>query len=298
VRIRGDESVAAAGDASVRVNQVSEGYSEALGIRLLRGRLLRESDSAGALRVALVNEMAARYFTARDPIGQFLVLGGKGAVENAYQVVGVVADTKHRSLREPSPPMVFIPTRQSMQAERRVTLVVASTSRAGSIALLEPIRRRLADVESGLLISEVLTLHEQVESTLLAERLLSGLSATFGVLAVLLAGIGLYGVLGYRISRQRRSIGIRMALGASPASIAAGVLRQSATVIAAGLICGLPFAFLAARAADSMLWGVTSSDFIIYVSGVALLSLIGLGSSVLPAGRASRIEPAETLRHD
>jgi len=297
VRVRGYEP-AGGGDFSVRVNQVSEGYFETLGTQLIRGRLLTDHDSAGSLKVALINESAAKYFVKRDPIGQFLEFDKRGTEDSVYQVVGVVANTKHRNLREPSPPFVFVPTRQPINAERRVTLVVASTMPKGHITLVEPIRRRLASADSRLFISDVIDIRDQLDSTLLAERLLSGLSSAFGVLALFLAAIGLYGVLSYRIRQQRRSIGIRMALGASPSSVAFSVLRQGGSVIGVGLLCGLPFAFLAARTADSMLWGVKSNDPMIYVLGMALLCLIGFASAYLQARRASGIEPGETLRHN
>jgi predicted permease len=296
VRIRGYESVG--GSASVRVNQVSEGYFEILGIPLLRGRLLTERDAAGSPKVAIINEAAAKYFAGRDPIGQYLEFGKEGTAASVYQVVGVVSNTKHRSLREPVQPFVYLPTRQPLNAERRVTLVVASTFPGEHLTLLDPIRRTLANVDSRLLVSEVLTVRNQLDSTLLAERLLSGLSTAFGVLALVLAAVGLYGVLNYRVGRQRRSIGIRLALGASPASAAFGVMRQSGSIIGLGLLCGLPFAFLAARAAGSMLWEVNSTNPMIYVSAVLLLCVVGSVSSYLPARRASAIEPAETLRHD
>lgn len=297
VRVRGYEP-AGVGDGSVRVNQVSEGYFEALGTQLIRGRLLTERDSAGSLRVALINESAAKYFAGRDPIGEFLQFDRTPTADSVYQIVGIVANAKHRSLREPFPPFVFVPNRQPINAERRVTLVVASTAPNGHLTLAEPIQRRLASVDSGLFISEVITIRDQLDSTLLAERLLSGLSSVFGVLALLLAAIGLYGVLSFRIGQQRRSICIRMALGASPSSVAFSVLRQSGLVIAVGVLCGLPFAFLAARTADSMLWGVKSSDPIIYIVGATLLCLIGFASTYWPARRAAAVEPAEALRHD
>jgi predicted permease len=295
VRIRYEPAIV--DDGSVRVNQVSEGYFEALGIPLLRGRLLTEHDSAGSLKVALVNESAAKSFTGRDPIGQFLEFGKGGTTSSVYQIVGVVANTKHRSLREPAPPFVFVPTRQPMNVERRVTLVVASTE-PKHVMLVQPIRRRLAEVDSGLFVSEVITIEDQLDNTLLAERLLSGLSAVFGVLALLLAGTGLYGVLSYHIGQQRRSIGIRMALGASPSSVVFRILRQSGLIIGVGLLCGLPFAFLAARSADSLMWGVKSSSPMIYVVAMMLLCLIGFAGTYLPARRASAILPTETLRHD
>jgi predicted permease len=298
VRIRGYEA-AIVDDGSIRVDQVSEGYFETLGIPLLRGRLFTEDDSAGSIKVALINESAAsKLFAGRDPIGQSLEFGKGGATSTVYQIVGVVANTKHKSLREPAAPLVFVPTRQPLNVERRVTLVVASSARNGLMTLVLPIRRRLTEVDSGLFVSEVITIQDQVDSTLLAERLLSGLSAVFGALSLLLAGTGLYGVLSYRIGQQRGSIGIRMALGASPSSVVFGVLRQSGLTIGVGLLCGLPFALLVVRTGDSMLWGVKSSSPMIYVTGTTLLCLIGFVSTYMPARRASAIEPAETLRHD
>jgi predicted permease len=286
-------------DGSVRVNQVSEGYFETLGTQLLRGRLLTDRDAAGSPRVALINESAARkYFGERDPIGRFLEFDKTGIAGTAYQIVGVVNDTKHRNLREPFPAFVFVPTRQPLNAERRVTLVVTSTVPSGYMDLVEPIRRRLASVDPGLLISEVITIQDQLDSTLLTERLLSRLSSAFGVLALTLAAIGLYGVLSYRIGRQRRSIGIQMALGASPSSVAFSVLRQSGLIVTVGLVIGLPFAVLAVRTADSLLWGLNSSDPMIYLVALALLSLVGFVSAYVPARRASAIEPAEALRQD
>jgi predicted permease len=298
VRVRGYEP-ASVEDRVIHVNQVSEGYFETLGIPLLLGRLLTGQDAEAALKIALINEAAARkYFGERDPIGQSLEFGRRGTADGVYRIAGVVRDTKHLSLREAAPPFAFIPIRQPREAERRVTLAVASTAPNGQMAFVETIRSRIARIDPGLLISEVITIRRQLDSTLLTERLLSGLSSAFGVLALILASIGLYGVLSYRIGQQRQSIGIRMALGASPSSVAFSVLRQSGLVVVAGLVCGLPFAFLAARMADSMLWGVKSNDPTIYIVGVSLLCLIGFASAYLPARRASAIEPAEALRHN
>jgi len=284
-------------DRSIHVNQVSEGYFETLGIPLVRGRLLTGRDSEGAPKVVLINEAAAqKHFGAKDPLGQQLSFTRKGTPDAVYRIAGVVRDTKHFDLRKPAPPFAFIPIRQPKDAERRITLAAASAE--GQAALLQTIRTTIARIEPELLISDVITLRTQLDTTLLTERLLSGLSSAFGALALVLASIGLYGVLSYRIGQQRQSFGIRMALGASPASVVFSVLGQSGMVVAAGLVCGLPFAFLAARTADSMLWGVKPSDPAIYIGAVALLSAVGLASAYLPARRASAIEPAEALRQD
>jgi ABC-type antimicrobial peptide transport system permease subunit len=151
-------------------------------------------------------------------------------------------------------------------------------------------------VDPGLLVSEVISMRTQFDSTLLTERLLAGLSGAFGALALILASVGLYGVVSYGVNQQRQSIGIRMALGASPSSIVVSVLRESGSVVAAGVVAGLPLAFLTMRTADSMLWGVKSSDAGAYLPAAALLCLVAAASAYLPARRASAIEPSEALR--
>ena len=163
--------------------------------------------------------------------------------------------------------------------------------------LLRPVRNGILSVDPRILISDVITIRSQVDSTLLTERLLSGLSSAFGLLAMVLASIGLYGVLSYRIGLQRLSIGIQMALGASPSFVAFRILRQSGFVIAIGLIAGLPFAILAARMADTMFWEVKASDPLIYIASAGLLSIVGIASAYLPARRAASIDPATALRH-
>jgi predicted permease len=281
-------------DNLVHFDHVSEGYFETLGIPLLEGRLFTVQDTEGAPRVAVINQAAARkFFDGRDPVGQVLAFD---KVE--FRIVGVVRDAKHNSLREPSAPFAFLPLRQPLYAHGRITLSVASVVPGGEAALLQPIRRKLAEADSGLMISEVISVRRQMDATLLTERLLSGLATAFGALAMILASVGLYGMLSYRIGQQRQSIGIRMALGASPSSVMVGVLRQTGLVVAAGLLCGLPFAVMAARAADSLLWGVKPGDPAIYLMGAATLCLAGLASAWLPARRASAIEPAEALRHN
>jgi predicted permease len=297
VRVSGFQAATEA-ESTVRINHVSEGYFETLGIGLLRGRLLTARDTDPAPKVALINESAARlYFGNRDPIGQRLAFPRRDSPDDVYQIAGVVKDTKHQNLRDPAPRLAYLPIRQPRDSYRRLTLTVASAAQDGRAGLLDLVRRSIAGVDPGLLISEVITMRGQMDSTLLTERLLSGLSAAFGVLGLILAAVGLYGVLSYRVGQQRQAIGIRMALGASPSSVALGVLRHSGWVIAAGLLIGLPVAFLAARTADSMLWGTSSSDPATYLTGAAVLCLAGFFSAWFPAHRAAHIEPAETLRH-
>ena len=296
VKVRGYQP-ADSRDSLIHVDQVSEGYFETLGIRLLRGRLLDERDASETPHVAVISEFTARkYFGNRDPIGEALDFSEKGSHDGVYRIVGVVADTKHMDLREPPKPFAYVGFRQTKERESRLTLAVASARSNGEMALVQPIREAIRKIEPGVLISEVITVRRQLDSTLLTERLLSGLASAFGGLALMLASIGLYGVLSYRVGQQRRSIGIRMALGAPASRVALGVVRQSAMMVGVGLACGIPFAFLAARAAESMLWGLTPGDPWIYVAGVAMLCGAGLASTYWPARRAAGVDPAEALR--
>jgi predicted permease len=282
------------GENVVNIDHVSQEFFESLGIPMMQGRAFTAEDTEAAPRVAVINESAARRFlSGREPVGQLL---GLDKVE--YRIVGVVRDTRHSSLREPPVPFAFLPLRQSLSPERRFTLSVAAAVPGTEPALLPSIRQRLAEVDPGLMISEVISVRRQIDATLLTERLLSGLATAFGALAMILASVGLYGVLSYRVGQQRQSIAIRMALGASPPSVRRGVLLQSGSVLAAGMFCGLPFAVTAARAADSLLWGVKPGDPTIYLIGVSMLCVVGFVAAWLPARRASSTEPADALRHN
>ena len=292
VAVRGYVPASGADDI-IHFEHVSEGYFETLGTPLLEGRLFTAQDRESAPKVAVINQSAARkFFDGRRPIGQLLTFD-----KLEYRIVGVVRDMKHNSLREPPVPFAFVPLRQPLYPERRITLSVAPAAPGREEALLQPIRRKLGETDQGLMISEVISIRRQTDATLLTERLLSGLATAFGALAMILASVGLYGMLSYRIGQQRQSIGIRMALGASPASVRGSVLSQSGLVVAAGLLGGLPFAVIIARTADSLLWGVKAEDPTIYTKGVAILCLAAFVSAWVQARRASAIEPAEALRH-
>jgi len=297
VRIRGYQPQSSE-DATLHTNQVSEGYFELLGISLIRGRLLTERDAEGAVKVVVINESAARHFFGdRDPIGEPLVFARNGS-DVSYQIAGVVRDTKHMNLREQAPRFAYIPMRQSRDADQRITLMLTSGNPGREMELLPPVQKVLSGMAPDILISDVFTIQNQLDATLLSERLLSGLSATFGILAMFLAVVGLYGLLSYRVGRQRHSIGIRMALGASPSAVAMSVLRHSGLLIATGILAGLPFAFLAARMAASMLWGVKAEQLSIYAVCVTLLFIGGMLSAYLPARRAANVEPVEVLRNN
>ena len=241
--------------------------------------------------MAVINEAAARaYFAGRDPIGEAIVLGKAGA----YQVVGVVRDHKHATVREDAPRVVFVPLWQPVERFSRITLSVSSDQPAPTVA------RAVADavraVNANTLVSDVIGVQEQIDATLVSERLLSTLATAFAVLAVGLAAIGLYGILSQSVARKRAELGIRMALGAPRARVVTRVLRDVLLQVAAGLAIGLPAAVATARAADGLLFGVTSADPGNYVLSAAVLTLIAGLAAWLPARRACAIDPSEILR--
>lgn len=298
VQIRGYQP-ATSEDATVHTNQVSQGYFESMGISLVRGRLITDRDTGAAPRIAVVNQAAVRkFFSDRDPIGESIEFRRRDGTVS-YQIVGVVRDTKHMNLREVPKRFVFLPMLQPRvpeQSEHRMTLVLSARAAGTEARLLPAVRSAVARVDPGLFISDITTVKTQVEVTLLTERLLSGLSMAFGFLALVLAATGLHGVLSYRVGQQRHSIGIRMALGASASRVKWTVLRRSGAVVILGLLCGLPLAYVAARMAESLLYGVNANEPFAYATGAAVLGIASLLSSYVPARRAAAVEPVEILR--
>jgi ABC-type antimicrobial peptide transport system permease subunit len=205
----------------------------------------------------------------------------------------LVADVKHRNLREAAPRFVYVPVAQSLEPSGRLTLTVLTSG--NPTALLPAVREAVHAIDSQILLSDVMTMEEQLDHSLLRERLLSSLSTAFGALAIMLAMIGLYGLVSYAVVRRRNEIGIRMALGASPAAIQRSTLTGALSMITAGVAVGLPASLFAARAIRGMLYGVSSTDPLTIAGSLVLVAIIALTASYLPARRASRIPPSVAL---
>ena len=278
-------------DRIIHLNHVSEDYFRAFGIQLRAGRVFTPRDAKRAPRVAVVNEAAAKaYFPGRSPIGEALDFGESGV----YQVVGVVRDHKHMSVRDPAPRFAFIPLWQPLDGISRITLAVSSDQPPPAVA------RAVADevraVHPNTLVSDVIGVEEQIDATLMSERLLSRLVTAFAALALGLAAIGLYGILSYSVARRRAEFGLRMALGAPPSRVASGVFREVLLQVAAGIGIGMPVALATARAAEGLLFGVTPADPGNYLLSAAVLALVACLAAWPPARRASAIDPVEALR--
>jgi predicted permease len=278
-------------DRIIHVNHVSEDYFRTFGIQLVRGRTFSNTDQATAPRVVVLGEAAARWlFAGRDPVGQTIRLGAA----QSYQVIGVVRDARHRSVREAAARFAFIPLWQQDSGISRTTLAVSSS--LPSSLLVRTIGDTVRAVHASTLISEVIGVEDQIDATLVSERLLSTLAAGFGLLALGLAAIGVYGVLSYSVSQRRAEFGIRSALGASPASLAWTVLREVALEVVFGAAIGLPLAAGGARLSRSLLYGVQPGDPGQYLICATLLAVVVTLAAMWPVRRAWLIDPAETLR--
>ncbi|HEU4694417.1 MAG TPA: FtsX-like permease family protein, partial [Vicinamibacterales bacterium] len=228
-----------------------------------------------------------------DPIGRTIAFGRNPDPNRTLTVVGVVTDAR-QSLRETPPRMVYQPLAQIAEPPADLTAAIRTTGDPVSIAGL--VRGEVRALTRDVAVSWVRTMEEQIAASLLSERLLATLSTAFGVLAMLLACIGLYGVISYDVTRRRRDIGIRLALGATRSIVLGGVLRQAATIVVAGLTMGLIGAWFTSQLVEGFLFGLTARDP--YMLGVAVLTLTttAMLAGYLPARRAAQVDPATTLR--
>ncbi|MGC2106892.1 MAG: ABC transporter permease [Candidatus Acidiferrum sp.] len=277
-------------------NHVSPGFFETLRTPILAGRDFNERDVADSPLVAIVNESFVRKFLKQgNPIGTTFRVRRLGTISGPYEVVGLVKDTKYGDLREQAQDLVYLPIFQDPRPDQDSQILIHS-----SLALPELIAG-VKEVASGVSSSLDLTFqsfHTMIEDGLLNERLMAKLSGFFGVLAVVLAVVGLYGVVSYMVARRRNEIGIRMSLGADRKSIIGLVLGEALLLLAIGVVIGLGLALAGSSAANSLLFGLKGYDAATLIMATAILSVIALTASYLPALRASRLDPMDALRHE
>jgi predicted permease len=276
----------------VYVNYVSDGYFSAMGTALRAGRDFGPQDAPGSTPVAIVNEaLAGRYFGASSAIGQRVRLGGRGSLE----IVGVVASAKYVTLREADVPTIYTNALQ-MQGVGGLTLTVRT---AGAPAALAPaIRREVRAVATTVPVGEGITLADQIDRSLVRERMMTRILGALAGLAVLLASIGLYGVLSYAVARKTNEIGIRLALGATRGSVLRGVLREAALLVALGVVIGVPAAIGFTRLLVSMLYDVTPTEPWVFTGAIVGLFAVALAAALQPAWRALRVDPLDALRYE
>lgn len=281
----------------VGVNVVGPDYFTTLQTPVLAGRDFTGADQTGAPKVAIINETMARdYFGDSNPIGQHVSVPAWTVSSSWLEIVGVMRDKKNHDLRERPAPMIYLPLFQEPLYSGGVTFEVRTAIDPHSA--LRSILQAVKSVDSRLPVSDVKTLNEQVNQSLIQERLVASLSSLFGVLALLLAAVGLYGLMTYAVNRRAGEIGIRMALGARRAQIAGMVLGETLRLVAIGLLIGIPAGIAGSRLIASELYGVKPDDPVTIAIPGAVMACIAVLAAWLPARRASRVDPMAALRHE
>ena len=280
-------------DMEINFNLVGRDYFRTMGIELLRGRGFLESDREGAPRVAVVNEtFAQRYFGGADPVGRTFRYGG--ADGDPVRIVGMVRDGKYRSLHEPSLPYIYEPLSQNYSPF--VSLVVATAGEPTDMVPL--LRAELRQLDANLPLFGVRTLQEHLGALVGSERAVSRLVTAFGVVALLLATLGIYGVMSFLVAQRTREIGTRMALGARAGSVLRLVMGRGAMLALVGLMVGFAAALGASRALASQLYGVSVMEPAIFGVVAAILAIAALVACYIPARRATRVDPVRSLREE
>jgi predicted permease len=281
-------------DQAVHLNSIGTRFFETMGIPLLRGREFAPADDATAPKVAILNDTAARfYFPGVDPLGQVVHMGSDSQGQ-PMQVVGVVRDSKRQDLRQPAPRMLYLPFLQYHQPY--MTLEIRTAGNPNAVAASA--RQAFREINRNIPVWEIKTMQTQINEGLVQERLVATLSSFFGLLALLLSAIGLYGTLSYAVARRTSEIGIRMALGARKGNVLWLVLREATVLVLCGAGVGLLAATAMNRLIASMLFGLTPSDPVALLIATSVLLAVALLAAWLPARRASKVDPMVALRYE
>jgi predicted permease len=287
-------------------NRVGPRFFETVGTRVLRGRALEDRDMRGGRPVAVVNDTFRRQFLAGvEPIGQTVGIGG---AEHAgdYEIVGVVDDVKFSGPTQPTRPMIFLPafqevpyaspTEVNVQARSMLLQTLILNVAPGTSSIEPEVRRAIAEVDPALHVMRVLSMPEQVSGNFRLQRMTASLASVYGLLALALASVGLYGVTAYGVAQRTREIGVRMALGADRSRIMRTIVWGPVAQTTAGLAIGVPLAIFATRAIAAQLYGVTAGDPRVYAAAMAVLLASAVLAALIPARRAAAIEPTRALR--
>jgi predicted permease len=279
-------------EMAVLLNQVAPQFFVTFGVPLLQGRDFSAQDTPENAKVVIVNNSLARhFFGAENPLGKRISLENYRDLE----IAGVVADAKYRTLKEAAPQTAYIPYSQYGAAGQR-TLCARATGNAN--ALITAIRNELRSLDPNLPIFNVKTFAEQIDESVSRERLVALLSGFFGVFAMLLATLGLYGVMAYSVARRTREIGVRMALGARAGDVLWLVLRETLLLVLIGIAIGLPAALAATRLAEGLLFGLAPTDPLTITLATIVMIAVAALAGYLPARRAARVNPIVALHNE
>jgi predicted permease len=301
------EGTPLAGDNSSTWDRVSPRFLDAVGVPVVRGRGLTEQDTASSPQVAVVNQtFATRFFPSQDPIGKHFGTDFP-KYSGSFEIVGVFADFKMNNPRDPVRPVFLRPLSQPFAGFKEPETISAETRSMFINAMIlnfsapqqnvdALVRRTLAGIDPNLTVIGIGTFGAQVAGNFVQERIIAQLTGLFGILALILASVGLYGVMSYFVARRTSEIGIRMALGATRASVLSMVLRGALWQVLIGLGLGIPGALIAGRLMASKLYGVASYDPLALAGATLVLGLCASAAAFIPARRAASIEPMQALR--
>ena len=275
-------------------NVVGNSFFATMGIPMIAGRAFGPEDTATSPKVAVINQSLARKrFPNVNPIGTvFKTRDDKG---DWVRIVGICADTRYMNLRDLPPPQFFLPFVQQeevggMNYEIRTAIEPAT--------LVPALRRTVQQVDRDLPMIDIRTQQEQIDASTQIERIFAALTAGFGILALALACVGIYGVMAYSVAQRTNEIGIRLALGAQPAQVRGMILRESTWIAVIGVVAGAAVALALMRLVRSMLYGIQPWDPATLACGSLILLTVALGASWIPARRAAGVHPMEALRHE
>ncbi|HXB68262.1 MAG TPA: ABC transporter permease [Candidatus Acidoferrales bacterium] len=284
-------------------DRVTEGYFDVIGTPIVNGRGISGQDTAASRSVAVINEaFARRFFRNEDPIGKHF--GRRPEASREFEVIGVAKDARYltHNLDRPSDPFFFLPEAQAEYTQKNLGSLflhdIVIVTRPGASLSIPAIRQAMASVDPNLPLISIRPLREQVAEPFTQQRLIARLTSFFGVLSLVLASIGLYGVTAYNAGRRVSEIGVRMALGANRGDVIRLVLRGAFGLILCGLFIGLPLTFAAGRFLGNQLYGMNPYNPAVTLAAVVTLGLSALAASLIPALRASLISPLEALREE
>jgi putative ABC transport system permease protein len=277
--------------------RVMPDFFESLGITLLQGRTFTSQDDASAPKVAIINESMARYFfPQQNPLGKRLGNMGRDPGSGlSLEIIGVVKDARYRGLRGAAPRIVYVPTLQTADPGVESFIVSAKRNPAQLTAALQ---REIRVIDPDVALRDVKTLEERVDDSIYQERIVAKLASIFGLLALALTCLGLYGVLAYAVGRRTPEIGIRVALGATPRDVLKLIVGQGLMLTMIGIGVGLAAAIGVTRLLRGFLFSISPTDSLTFVSITLLLAVTGLVACYLPARRAAKVDPLLALRHE
>jgi putative ABC transport system permease protein len=293
--IRGEQRMAG-------VNSVSPGYFDTLGIPLVRGRDFAAGDRAGAPPVAVVDEaLARRFFAGVDPVGQLITFdAGPAQGRRQIEVVGVVRSGADASLGWRPHFFVYLPAEQPLFGEGATRRMILHARAAAPLRgqTLAALRRETAALDPNVPVLSAGPLAEQIDEALLPQRVAAAIAGVFGLVGLVLASVGIYGVVSYTVAQRTREIGVRMALGAQARDVLALILRRGLRLCVYGITLGLAGAFVATRLLGEMLYGLSATDPVTFAGVSLLLAAVALLASYVPARRATKVDPMVALRYE